>query len=157
MPRGRPFQPGNKFGRGRPPGSRNKKSFLLEEFMEQYSEPILRQAFLSALKGDGPMLRMLLGYYLPKRKDSPPKTGSLPMGNATELSQSFVKLCKRVTSGKVTISEAVGFAQLMEHRQRSIETEGFEKQLQALKQRLDEKSELNYIPPWTGQRNRGDT
>ena len=33
--RGRPFQPGNKFGRGRPRGSRNKKTILIEEFLAE--------------------------------------------------------------------------------------------------------------------------
>src|SRR2546425_12528939 len=33
MKRGRPFEPGNKLGRGRPPGSRNKKTLIIQEIL----------------------------------------------------------------------------------------------------------------------------
>jgi hypothetical protein len=35
MSRGTPFQPGNKFGKGRPPGSRNKSTLLKEGPLER--------------------------------------------------------------------------------------------------------------------------
>ena len=40
--RGKPFQPGNKFGRGRPPGSRNKVASALQQTLE---EPDKRKRF----------------------------------------------------------------------------------------------------------------
>jgi hypothetical protein len=39
--RRRPFKPGNNFGRGRPPGSRNKKTLLLEELLNENAESLL--------------------------------------------------------------------------------------------------------------------
>jgi hypothetical protein len=36
---GRPFQPGNRFGRGRPKGSRNKKTLLSHEILDSPRHP----------------------------------------------------------------------------------------------------------------------
>jgi hypothetical protein len=41
--RGRPFEAGNKPGRGRPPGSRNLKTLLIEELLDENSESLLHK------------------------------------------------------------------------------------------------------------------
>ena len=48
---GRPFEKGNKMGRGRPPGSRNKRT-VFQEAMEEHGVPLIKQCKLLALKGD---------------------------------------------------------------------------------------------------------
>ena len=135
MPRGRPFQPGNQYGRGRPRGSRNKKTLLASELLDSHSEAVVRQALVLALKGDAQMIRILLGHMLPRRRDLPLKTGPLPMGSAEELSKSSEKLMKRVFSGHVSPSEALEVAELMDHRRRIIEAENFDMRIRALEQR----------------------
>jgi hypothetical protein len=67
MLKGRPFQPGNQFGRGRPRGSRNKKSLLVRDLLDRHAEMILRQGLKLARKGDSQMVRFLAGYVLPRR------------------------------------------------------------------------------------------
>ena len=39
--RGRPFQPGNRFGRWRPKGSPNKKTLLAQQLFEDHSPAIM--------------------------------------------------------------------------------------------------------------------
>ena len=39
--RGKPFQPGNTFGKGRPAGSRNKATLVLEALIEGQGEEII--------------------------------------------------------------------------------------------------------------------
>jgi hypothetical protein len=46
--RGKPFEPGNKAGKGRPAGSRNKKSIFLG-MLEDRGEPIVTKGILMAL------------------------------------------------------------------------------------------------------------
>lgn len=70
--RGRPFQPGNNFGRGRPRGSRNKKN-LAQQLLEEHSVPVLRKALADAYKGDPAMLRMIVSCILRPPKDVPVK------------------------------------------------------------------------------------
>jgi len=73
--RGRPFQPGNHFGRGRPKGSRNKRSSFAKQLLDSYSQPVIQKSLAMALQGDGQLLRALLGYLLQRPKDPPCKTG----------------------------------------------------------------------------------
>ena len=95
MKRGRPFEPGNKFGRGRPRGSRNKKTLMAQQLLDEHAESILRKAMVKGLQGDSPMLQALLSYILPRPKDTPFKTELLRTATAKELSQSYeVTVCR---------------------------------------------------------------
>ena len=49
--RGRPFQPGNQFGKGRPKGRPNKKDLLLREILEDRGPEILNKVIADALEG----------------------------------------------------------------------------------------------------------
>jgi hypothetical protein len=136
MPRGQPFQPGNHFGRGRPKGSRNKRTLQAQELLDSHSEAIVRQALVLALKGDRQMIGLLLGYVLPRRRDLPLNTGPLPMGTTAELYQSSEKLMQKVTSGQITPNEASILWNMMDDRRSMIVTEDFEKRLCALEPKV---------------------
>jgi hypothetical protein len=97
--RGRPFQPGNQLGRGRPRGSRNKTPARMQELLNHYAEPVLNKAISEALKGDAKIMRPLLDRILPVRRDAPVVVGSLPTGTAAEVS----KASERVLRGVVQI------------------------------------------------------
>ena len=139
MPRGRPFQPGNNWGRGRPKGSRNRKTLLAEELLDSHAEAVVSQALALAEKGDAPVLRILLAHILPRRREVPFKTGPLPMGTAAELSQASERLMNKVTSGQIGLSDAKGIADLLELRRHILETENLEKRVRAIEQKTDEK------------------
>jgi hypothetical protein len=133
------FKPGNQFGRGRPRGSRNKKTLLPQEFLDSHADAVVRQALVLALKGDSQLLRVLLGHILPRPRDLPLKLklGPLPMGSATELSQSSEKLMKKVTSGQISLSDATELAGLMDRRRQIIETESHEMRIRAIEEKVD--------------------
>src|SRR5205809_324860 len=103
---GKPFEPGNKFGRGRPPGSRNKRALKIQELLDENARPLLEKALAMALEGDSQILRSLMGYILPQPKDPPVRTGALRMGTIEELAQSQERLVKKVASGELTPSQA---------------------------------------------------
>lgn len=71
MKRSRPFEPGNHFGRGRPKGSRNKRSLLAKQLLDEHGEAIVRKALVIALQGDPAMWRTLLSFILARPKDLP--------------------------------------------------------------------------------------
>jgi len=66
--RGR-FAPGNKFGQGRPTGSRNKASTLALEFFESKAPELAARAFEMAMDGDSAMMRVVLAKLIPDRKE----------------------------------------------------------------------------------------
>ena len=55
--RGKPFELGNKAGKGRPRGSRNKKSVFLE-MLEDRGEAIITKGIFMALSGDRALQRV---------------------------------------------------------------------------------------------------
>jgi hypothetical protein len=158
---GAPFQPGNKMGQGRPRGSRNKRSRQAQEVLNRYGASIVTKAVSVALepekdemgrpkepvKRDRSVLRQLVGKALASTKELPVKIGPLPMGTAQELSQSFEKVMKKLSSGQISVSEAQGIAALMEVRRRVIETESLEGRLRALEQNQGVRPPAVAAPP----------
>jgi hypothetical protein len=132
MKRGRPFEPGNKFGRGRPRGSRNKRTLIAQQLLDEHAEPIVRKAMILALQGDSRLLQSLLSYILPRRKDAPLKTAMLRTATTEELSESFEQILKKVSSGEITLSQARELVVLMEARRDMVKTEEFDKRLRVV-------------------------
>jgi hypothetical protein len=133
--RGKRFQPGNQLGRGRPRGSRNKTSTRMQDLLNQYAEPVLKKAIGEALKGDRHIIRPLLDRILPVRRDVPIHLGTLPTRTAEDLSKASESVVQKVTSGKLTVSEAGAFLELLEKRRKTLETEEIEKRLRTLEAR----------------------
>ena len=67
-PRGRPFKSGNP---GRPPGSRNRVTQMLQQLAEGQAEQIFQKILEGALAGDGPCQKMLMDRIWPPRKAQP--------------------------------------------------------------------------------------
>jgi hypothetical protein len=134
MKRGRPFEAGNTFGRGRPRGSRNKKSLLAQQLLEEHSEALMRKAMVEALKGNARLLQVLVGCILPRPKELPVKTGLLRMGTSQEMIESFDSILKKAAAGQITLQQAQGFAALIDARRQLLVTQEFETRLLALEQ-----------------------
>ena len=86
MSRGRPFEPGNKLGRGRPKGSPNKNSRKAQELFEQNAAAIMALG-INRSREDRQMLRLLVGRIVPRQKDWPIKVGRLPMSILSDLAR----------------------------------------------------------------------
>jgi len=132
--KGRPFAPGNKFGRGRPRGSRNKRSLLGQELLDSHGEAIVGRALVVAGKGDVAMLRALLPYVVSRRRDAPVKIGALPVHTAEELAQSSEVVLHRAASGQITLQEAQDLSALIEGRRLVIETRDLDGRIRVLEE-----------------------
>jgi hypothetical protein len=134
--RGKPFQPGNKFGRGRPRGSRNKTTMAAQQLLFGHADAIMRTAIVMMLKDKDPgMVRAGLDRILPVRREAPVDIGSLPTATISDVSKSSEALVKKATSGKLTITQALGIADLLEGRRKVIETEELSLRIAALESR----------------------
>jgi len=134
MIRGRPFEKGNRFGRGRPRGSRNGKALALQQILEEYLPSLLRKAIAMALQGDTSLLRMLLDRKLPKAFGSPVRIGRLPSGTIEEVALSHQSVIDEVTSGNLTPAQALQLDSLLETSRKVIATEDVVKRLDTLEQ-----------------------
>jgi hypothetical protein len=66
--RGRPFQPGNP---GRPPGSKNRTTRLLEQLVAGEAEKVAQKAIELALAGNVRCIQLFLDRLLPRRNGRP--------------------------------------------------------------------------------------
>ena len=66
--RGRPFEPGNAGGPGRPEGSRNKATIILDALADGEAEAVLRKVIEAAMSGDLKAAEIVLSRVWPPRK-----------------------------------------------------------------------------------------
>jgi hypothetical protein len=133
--RGRPFEAGNQIGHGRPLGSRNKNTLLIEELLNENSESLMHKALNLAQQGNIPMLRLLLDRVLPRPKDAPVSIGPLPMSTPAELLQAQETVMQELALGQLTLNQAEQIFSLIEARRRVLETQELEQRLRALEER----------------------
>jgi hypothetical protein len=110
---GRPFEAGNKFGRGRPTGSRNKRS-IYQEALESHGIEIIETCKLQALKKDATALRLC------------------------DLTTAISALDRAVARGRISASEGESVGRLIESHRRTLETETFEARVRALEKARSE-------------------
>ena len=130
--RGRPFEPGNKFGRGRPRGSRNKISAEARQLLEEHSPSLMRKAIALALKEGGPILGLLVTRVLGPPKPNPVMIGNIRTETTADVSKALEVVLQKATKGDITTAEGQSLAALLELRRRAIETADLEQRLRKL-------------------------
>lgn len=131
MSRGRPFERGNKCGRGRPKGSPNKKTHQAHELFEQNSAAIMALAINSS-REDRQMLRMLVSRIVPRQRESPVKIGRLPMSTLSDLDRASELTLQNATAGKLSLSEAREISNMIENRRRVLVAQELDRRLSVL-------------------------
>jgi len=130
--RGKPFEPGNKVGRGRPRGSRNKTTLLAQGLLDSHAERLVRKCIAIALKGDWKALHLCIDRILPARRELPVKIGRLSLGSIPELSRASATVTQKVAAGELTPGQGHTVAELIEHHRKVLETEDLDRRLQEL-------------------------
>ena len=131
MTRGRPFEPGNKFGRGRPKGSPNKKIDQAQRLFAEHAPTIMALA-ISKCREDRQMLRLLANRIVPRQRDWPVKIGRLPMSTFQDLDRASEATLKKATTGKIALSEAQEIFDMVENRRRVLVAQDLERRLSTL-------------------------
>src|SRR3954469_8249755 len=108
--RGRPFKLGNP---GRPPGSKNKVSQLIEQLAEGEAEQLIKKVLELANKGDVSCLRMALDRLWPVRKGQPVNFDMPAVKSADDMPAAMRSIWAAVAVGQLTPDEAVSFSQLL--------------------------------------------
>jgi hypothetical protein len=131
--RGRPFEPGNTMGRGRPKGSRNKATDQAREIFQTHAASVVRKGISLALQGDPRLLTTLMNRALGPQ-GSPKKFGRLSMRTTDDLMRMSDLVAKKLGAGEITPTEALDFGSFIEQRRKVIETHEFDKRLQDLEE-----------------------
>jgi hypothetical protein len=132
--RGRPFEPGNKLGRGRPKGSRNKTRTQSQQLLDQHAEAITRVCIISAMKGNQKAVQLCMERIFPARRDPSVQIRLGPISTASELAAASQRVVKGIGSGRITPSEGEKITSVLEHRRKVIETADLDSRIAKLEQ-----------------------
>ena len=132
--RGRPFPRGNP---GRPKGSRNRRTVLVEQLMEGDLEEVTRAVLQAAKGGDIAAAKLVLDRICPVRKGYPVEIQAPKTLDPTGLDEAFVSVIKAMAAGEVSPAEALEISNVLEARRRTIETVELETRLRTIEERAE--------------------
>lgn len=137
--RGRPFKRGNP---GRPPGSMNKTTLLVEQLAEGQAEQLVQKVLELALAGDVACLRMLLDRLWPARKGQPVNMSMPPVNSPQDVFPAIASIWTAIREGRLTPDDASALSVVIDRSIRAIELHDISKRIAALEEaraRRDEK------------------
>ena len=135
-PRGA-FLPGNKEGAvGRPKGSRNRTTLMIEAMLEGEAEGLTRALILKAKRGYAVPLQLVFERLAPARKDRHVVIKLPPIASLQDVLAAQGAIIEHAAAGDITPSEAHTMAGLLDLRRKTIETCELEERLAALESRL---------------------
>jgi hypothetical protein len=132
--RGRPFKPGNP---GRPPGSRNKVTQLVEQLAEGQAEQLIQKALELAQAGDVACLRMVLDRLWPARKGQPVDIDLSSPKTSTDVLNVIIELWSAIAEGRLTADEASALSLVAERSMAVINQQEILKRIEALEKERD--------------------
>jgi hypothetical protein len=132
--RGKPFQPGNKYGCGRPPGSRNKVASLSHEILEEHTEILFKKCVHMALQENVTALRLCIERLEPILRQRALRFKMPSLTTMAGVDAASEAVIKGVARGRLTTGQGGAFTEMLEGRRKIIETAQFEARLQALEE-----------------------
>ena len=132
--RGRPFQPGNKYGRGRPLGRRNKTARVLQDKLDSHGENLINRCVYMAHRGDPTALRLCMERLMPVRRQRTVQFKVPPVKTLADVDAASESVVSDVARGQLTPAEGQAISELLEDRRRVIETQEIEERIRALEQ-----------------------
>jgi hypothetical protein len=117
--RGRPFAPGNP---GRPRGSKNRTTRLVEELLDGEAEKLTRAFIEKALAGDGRCLRYILDRLSPRRNGRPIDFKLPAINTAHDMVPAMAAIATGVNDGSLTAEEAGQLSHFVEVYVKAVDT-----------------------------------
>ena len=130
--RGRPFEPGNKMGRGRPKGSRNKRTAQAQEILDQYSEPLMKKCVAKALEGDVRALSLCLERILPSPREPGVRLKIPKLTKLEDIDVALQKVVDAIANGLMSPSEGEKFHGLLQDHRGNIGSRAIEARITEL-------------------------
>lgn len=134
MSRGRPFEPGNTFGRGRPKGSKNKSISIGRRLLEQYEETLMTKNIADSMKGNTRSLLWCLEKLL---QGTPAAKLKMPHINTlSDIAKAFDVVVQAVANHKCTAAHGQALCTMLGERRKMIETEEIAHRLEVVEAEL---------------------
>jgi hypothetical protein len=142
--RGRPFKPGN---RGRPPGSKNKVTQIVEQLVEGRAEHLSQKALQLAEAGNVACLRMMLDRIWPARKGQPVNVVMPPIDTSQDIFPAIASIWTAIREGRLTPDEASALSIVVDRSIQAIELHEIIRRIAALEEARGRRDEKNDSPP----------
>jgi hypothetical protein len=143
--RGRPFQPGNP---GRPAGSKNKITQVLEQLAEGQAEQVFQKVLDGALAGDVSCQRMVLDRLWPVRKGQPVNVDMPPINTPQDVFPVIASIWKAIREGALSADEASALSVVIDRSIQAIQLHDIAKRITALEEARDKQNDTkNPAPP----------
>jgi hypothetical protein len=132
--RGRPFQPGNKCGLGRPPGSRNKAASAVQQTLEEHGQTLTKKCVQQALLGNTTAMRLCMERLMPARRQRVLRFKLPAIKTMADIASASETVVRGVVCGLLTPGEGQALAVMLDGRRRMIETQELELRIRALEE-----------------------
>ena len=142
--RGRSFKPGNP---GRPRGSKNKTTLLIEQMMDGQAEQLVQTLLKKAQSGDVACLRMVLDRLCPPRKGQPIDVVMPPLNSSQDVLSAIGSIWTALGEGRLTPDEARDLSVVVDQSIRAIELYDMIKRVTALEEARADRNEKNNSSP----------
>lgn len=107
LPRGRPFRKGESGNpAGRPKGSRNRITLMVEEMLEEGAEGLMTAAIARGQDGDAKILGILIPLLMGRDRERPIQIPLKLPNNFSEVPNAMKKITHLVFAGEITTCEA---------------------------------------------------
>jgi len=136
--RGRPFQPGNP---GRPPGSKNQTTRLIEQLVGDEGEKLTRKVIDLALAGNVKCLEMCLDRLLPRRNGRPVDFSMPEVTGTHDIVAAMAAITSAVTDGSLTAEEARELTRVFDNYIKVLETHDLAARLETLELQMRKRPE----------------
>ena len=117
---------------GRPRGSRNRATLLMESLLADDAEAIGRKAIEMAKQGDMAAIRLCMDSLAPVRKGEPVAFELPPLEKPADSVAAVAEIVAAVAAGELTPSEAADLAKVIDVYVRAIATRAFDERLTKL-------------------------
>jgi|SRR5579871_393734 len=127
---------------GRPPGSRNKASLLMEALLEDEVEQLTRKAIELAVAGDTLALRLCLDRILPPRKDRPINLSLHPIETMPQVCSAMSTVMAAIGDGRITPAEGETLAKILTVQTTLLKTDDLERRIEELEKFSADNAEI---------------
>ena len=119
---------------GRPKGSRNHATLLMEALLEGEAHELTRKAIDLAMAGDTQALRLCLDRLMPPGKDRLVHFDLPPIGDLEDVPLGMVSIMTAISEGKITPQEGEVISRILAEQAKVMTTQDVERRLQKLEQ-----------------------
>ncbi|MFN7998605.1 MAG: DUF5681 domain-containing protein, partial [Bryobacteraceae bacterium] len=108
---------------GRPPGSRNKSTLLLEQMLQGRQQELVDKAIELALNGDPAMMRLCLERIYPAPKERPIDLPLPELRDAQSITEAVSCIANGVGQGDITPNEGIALIHIVETQSRLLQAQ----------------------------------